>query len=116
LPSSKLQSPLLLELGGGNEKEAKVHLLLNLPQISLITMGLQEWRIGSCVGHFTTTHKDIKCGPAPVAYTFNPSYSGGRDQEDHSLRPAGQIVLETLSWKYPTQKWTGRVTQVGAPA
>jgi hypothetical protein len=24
----------------------------------------------------------------PVAHAFNPSYPGGRDQEDHSLKPA----------------------------
>jgi hypothetical protein len=24
-----------------------------------------------------------------VAHTYNPSYSGARDQEDHSLKPAG---------------------------
>jgi hypothetical protein len=24
----------------------------------------------------------------PVAHTWNPSYSGGRDQEDHSSKPA----------------------------
>jgi hypothetical protein len=24
---------------------------------------------------------------APVAHTCNPNYSGGRDQEDHSLKP-----------------------------
>jgi hypothetical protein len=24
----------------------------------------------------------------PVAHPCNPSYSGGRDQEDHSLKPA----------------------------
>jgi hypothetical protein len=29
-----------------------------------------------------------------VAHAYNPSYSGGRDQEDHSPR---QIVRETLS-------------------
>jgi hypothetical protein len=45
-----------------------------------------------------------------VAYTCNPSYLGGRDQEDHSLKPAG--VGETLSQKYPTQKRAGRVDQV----
>jgi hypothetical protein len=27
-------------------------------------------------------------GQALVAYAYNPSYSGGRDQEDHSLKPA----------------------------
>jgi hypothetical protein len=25
---------------------------------------------------------------APVAHSYNPSYSGGRDQEDHSSKPA----------------------------
>jgi hypothetical protein len=25
---------------------------------------------------------------APVAHAYNPSYSGGRDQEDHSSKPA----------------------------
>jgi hypothetical protein len=27
-------------------------------------------------------------GPSTVAHTYNPSYSGGEDQEDHSSRPA----------------------------
>jgi hypothetical protein len=26
--------------------------------------------------------------PALVAHAYNPSYSGGRDQEDHGLKPA----------------------------
>jgi hypothetical protein len=33
----------------------------------------------------------MSCSQAPVAHTYNPSYSGGRDQEDHSLKPAGQM-------------------------
>jgi hypothetical protein len=33
----------------------------------------------------------------PVAHTCNPSYSGGRDQEDHGWKPPGQIVFETLT-------------------
>jgi hypothetical protein len=33
---------------------------------------------------------------ALVAYACNPSYSGGRDQENLSSRPVGQIVHETL--------------------
>jgi hypothetical protein len=39
-----------------------------------------------------------------VAHVCNPSYSGGRDQEDHGLKP------ETLSQKNPSQKkggWSG---------
>jgi hypothetical protein len=34
-----------------------------------------------------------------VAHGYNSSYSGGRDQEDHSLKPARLIVCETLSQK-----------------
>jgi hypothetical protein len=34
--------------------------------------------------------KNEKSGWAPVTYTCNPSYSGGRDQEDH--RQPRQIV------------------------
>jgi hypothetical protein len=37
---------------------------------------------------------------APVAHTCNPSYSGGRDPEDHSLKPAqANSICETLSGK-----------------
>jgi hypothetical protein len=34
----------------------------------------------------TPAHLKRKVKLAPVAHTFNPSYSGGRDQEDHSLK------------------------------
>jgi hypothetical protein len=37
-------------------------------------------------------------------HTCNPSYSGGRDQEDGSSKPDGQIVLETLSQKTHHEK------------
>jgi hypothetical protein len=36
-------------------------------------------------------------GPVPVAHTCNPSYSGSRDQEDHSLKPAQANNLQDLS-------------------
>jgi hypothetical protein len=39
-----------------------------------------------------------------VAHACNPSYSVGSDQEDRNSKPAGQIVHETLSRKYPSQK------------
>jgi hypothetical protein len=39
-----------------------------------------------------------------VAHTYNPSYSGSRDQEDYGLKPAGKIVPEkTLSQRNPSQ-------------
>jgi hypothetical protein len=47
-----------------------------------------------------------------VAHTYNPSYSGGRDQEAHGSKPAWEIVQELLSRKYPTQKRASRVAQV----
>jgi hypothetical protein len=51
-----------------------------------------------------------------VACASNPSYSGGRDREDCSSKPAGQIVCETLSQKYLTPKGAGGVAQgVGGP-
>jgi hypothetical protein len=41
---------------------------------------------------------------APVAHTYNPSYSGGRDQEDWGLKPTQANSYETLSQKNPTPK------------
>jgi hypothetical protein len=32
--------------------------------------------------------KKIHFCQAPVAYTYNPSYSGGREQEDRGSKPA----------------------------
>jgi hypothetical protein len=47
-----------------------------------------------------------------VAHVYNPSYLGGRDQEDCSLRPALANSSRDRFLKYPTQKRAGRVTQV----
>jgi hypothetical protein len=55
-----------------------------------------------------------KCGlyiTTPVAHTCDISYSGGKDQEDHSLRP-GKIVHKTQSQKHLTQNRADRVAQV----
>jgi hypothetical protein len=46
-----------------------------------------------------------------VAHTYNPSYSGGRDQEDNGLKPA-----QAKSWK-KSQKRDSRLAQaLRAPA
>jgi hypothetical protein len=44
----------------------------------------------------------------PAAYTYNPSYSGGRDQEDRGskLAPGKQLVKPYLE-KIPTQEAGG---------
>jgi hypothetical protein len=39
-----------------------------------------------------------------VAHTSNPSYSGGKDQEDHSLRPAQANSSVRLYLKKPFTK------------
>jgi hypothetical protein len=45
-----------------------------------------------------------------MAHAYNPSYSGGRNQEEHSWKP-GQIVCETLSQRNPSQKRACGVAQ-----
>jgi hypothetical protein len=46
-----------------------------------------------------------------VAHSCNPSYSGGRDQEDHSSKPAQANSLRDLIFKNPSQKRAGGVAQ-----
>jgi hypothetical protein len=41
---------------------------------------------------------------APVAHTCNPSYSGGRDQEDRGLKPAQANSLRDPILKKPIKK------------
>jgi hypothetical protein len=49
--------------------------------------------------------------PAPVAHACNPSYSGGRQQEDHVLRPAWANSLGNPISKNPSQKKAGGVAK-----
>jgi phage-related tail protein len=49
-----------------------------------------------------------------VAHVYNPSYSGDRDQEDHSSKAAWGIVQETLTLKL-TLKRAGGVAQGVGP-
>jgi hypothetical protein len=51
----------------------------------------------------------------PVAHVCNPSYSGGRHQEDHGSKTSGQIAPKTLSGKYLSQKRTDGVAQGVGP-
>jgi hypothetical protein len=39
-----------------------------------------------------------------AGHTCNPSYSGGRDQEDHGLKPAWANNLRDSIWKIPNKK------------
>jgi hypothetical protein len=49
---------------------------------------------------------------APVAHAYNPSYSGGRDQEDCGSKP-GQIVHENLSQKKKKKSKKPSHTKIG---
>jgi hypothetical protein len=46
-----------------------------------------------------------------VAHAYNPSYSGGRDQEDRGLKPAWANSSRDPILKNPSQKRAGRVAQ-----
>jgi hypothetical protein len=50
-----------------------------------------------------------------VAHTFNPSYSGGRDQEDHSSEPTQANSSQDPILKKAKQKRAGGVDQVQTP-
>jgi hypothetical protein len=51
-----------------------------------------------------------------VAHTCNPSFSGGRDQEDRSSKPApGKQFVRPYLKKNPSQKRTGGMAQGVGP-
>jgi hypothetical protein len=51
-----------------------------------------------------------------VAHSYNPSYSGGRNQKDHSLKSDGANSLyDPISRKRPSQKRAGKVAQGVGP-
>jgi hypothetical protein len=55
--------------------------------------------------------KFAKLSQALVAHAYNPSYSGGRDQEDRGLKPAwGKRSKDPIS-KHPSQKRAGGMAQ-----
>jgi hypothetical protein len=52
----------------------------------------------------------VKLSQVPVAHACNPSYSGGRDQEDCSSKPAQANSSQDPISKIPnTKKWAGGV-------
>jgi hypothetical protein len=55
---------------------------------------------------------NLKVSQAPLAYIYNPCYSGSRDQEDRSSKPAWANSLRDPMSKYPTQEGAGGVAQV----
>jgi hypothetical protein len=54
--------------------------------------------------------KEEKC-QALMAYTCNPSYSGGQDQEDRGLKPAWENSLQDLILKTLHKNRVGGVAQ-----
>jgi hypothetical protein len=69
--------------------------------------------LGASLGHIArpclkkskTSIQNAK-GWEPVAHVYNPSYSGGKDQEDHDLKPAqGNSLQDPISKILNTKKW-----------
>jgi hypothetical protein len=48
--------------------------------------------------------KNLTISWAPVAHAYNPSYSGGRDPEDHGLKPAQANSSLNLDKNHPKKK------------
>jgi hypothetical protein len=46
-----------------------------------------------------------------MAHTCNPSYLGGRNQENHGLKPTGENSSQKSVWKKPITKRAGGVAQ-----
>jgi hypothetical protein len=61
------------------------------------------------------TYKDIKSSWAPVADICNPSYSGDRNQEDRSSKPAWSNSLQDPISKNSSHKRAGGVAQSKGP-
>jgi hypothetical protein len=57
------------------------------------------------LGHIVRAYLKITTArQAPVAHTCNPSYSGGRGQEDHCSKPAQANSSQNPILKNPSQK------------
>jgi hypothetical protein len=54
----------------------------------LYKINVHEYYISKKRGPVEDLPSKNKNSWAPVAHTYNPSYSGGRDQEDHDSKPA----------------------------
>jgi hypothetical protein len=53
---------------------------------------------------------------ALVSHDCNPSYSGGRDEKNHGLKPAwANCLQDPILKKNPSQKWAGGVAQGVGP-
>jgi hypothetical protein len=61
----------------------KYHLKINQEAINHLNRSITSNEIEAAIKSLPKT-----CRQALVAHVYNPSYSGGRDQEDHGLRSA----------------------------
>jgi hypothetical protein len=59
----------------------------------------------------TYCRNKFNSGWVPVAHTYNPSYSGGRDQKDSSLKQDKANSTQDPISKEPTTKRAGGVAQ-----
>jgi hypothetical protein len=62
-------------------------------------IGKEETKLSLLRDVWLSNIESPKMSQVPVVHTCNPSYLGGRDQEDPSSKPAWAIVHGTLSQK-----------------
>jgi hypothetical protein len=70
--------------------------------IEVLKKGLENTNVFT--SYTQHTHKKLVRYQVPVAHVCNPSYSGGRDQEDHGFKPAQANSSQDPILKNPSQK------------
>jgi hypothetical protein len=76
---------------------------LALSKISYTKL-LQKYYLSVASNTQIMKQQEVSFQPEPAAHTCNPSYSGGRDREDHSSKPAQTNSSQDPISKKPTQK------------
>jgi hypothetical protein len=99
-----LASPNYVPPSKGSRTSQESHRLGIKPSIHR-SFKIQTRKVTTLAGSFMKGFpKEVIPCQAPLAHAYNPSYSGGRDQEDHSLKPAwGNSSQDPVS-KNPSQK------------
>jgi hypothetical protein len=86
--------------------------------ISVIPCIQVEWNIKNqrCNSYVQRSKIKLLMRQVLVAHSCNPSYSGGRDQEDCSSKPAqGNSSWDPISKNLLTKNWAGGVAQSESP-
>jgi hypothetical protein len=84
---------------------------LNILTLIFLAVFKNKWQLVSDIWKCWGIKKFL-AARCPVTHACNPSYSGGRDREDHSSKPAGQFA-RPISKKPITKRADGMAQGVG---